>query len=77
MAKTNKEILDETLALADKFYTSHGYVSRPGFRYDEARHPQERFMWVLACHAQDMLTGTDAQAAAEEADEEAEHGQPD
>lgn len=68
--RTNKEILDETLALADTFYAAHGYVSRPGFRYDESSHPQERFMWVLACHAQEMLTGTDVQAVADEEEDE-------
>lgn len=66
MSKSNGEIVEETMELADKFYEANGYISRPGFRYDKSSHPQERFMWQLACMAQDLLCGTDAQNALDE-----------
>lgn len=66
MSKSNIEIFEETQELADAFYASHGYISRPGFRYDQSSHPQERFMWALACQAQELLCGTDAQNALDE-----------
>lgn len=61
--RTNGEIVEETMELADKFYSAHGYISRPGFRYDLSSHPQERFMWQLACEAQEFLRDTDANDA--------------
>lgn len=64
--KTNGEIVEATLELADTFYAAHGYISRPGFRYDKSSHPQERFMWVLACNAQELLCDTNAQDALDE-----------
>jgi hypothetical protein len=70
MSKTNCEVFEETLALADAFYESHGYISRIGFRYDKSSHPQERFMWQLACIAQDLLCDTDAQNALDELEDE-------
>jgi len=66
MSKSNYDIVQETLELADRFYAAHGYISRPGFRYDKSSHPQERLMWHLACTAQDMLLDTDAQNALDE-----------
>ena len=69
MSKTNHEVVEDTLELADRFYAAHGYISRPGFRYDKSSHPQERFMWLLACEAQDLLCGTDAQNALDELEE--------
>ena len=73
MSKSNHDIVQETLELADNFYSAHGYISRPGFRYDQSSHPQERFMWLLACEAQNLLCGTDAQNALDEL----EDGEPD
>lgn len=70
MSKSNGEIFEETMELADKFYAANGYISRPGFRYDKSSHPQERFMWQLACIAQDFLCGTDAQDALDELEDE-------
>lgn len=66
MSKSNHDVVMETLALADQFYEAHGYISRPGFRYDQSTHPQERFMWALACIAQDSLCSTDAENALDE-----------
>lgn len=69
MSKSNGEIVEATMELADAFYAASGYISRPGFRYDQSSHPQERFMWQLACLAQDLLCGTDAQNALDELEE--------
>lgn len=66
MTKSNHDVVQETLGLADEFYAAHGYISRPGFRYDKSSHPQERFMWHLACVAQEFLCGTDARDALSE-----------
>lgn len=66
MSKSNVEIVEETLELADNFYSIHGYIGRPGYRYDLSTDPQERLMWQLACNAQEILCDTDAWYAFEE-----------
>lgn len=71
MSKSNLEIVEQTLELADSFYAAHGYVSRPGYRYDKSSHPQERFMWALACQAQELLCDTDPDNALDELEDEA------
>jgi hypothetical protein len=46
----------ETLnTLARIFYASNGYKVEPGYRFDQARHPQERGMFVMACAAYEFL----------------------
>lgn len=70
MSKSNHDIVQETLELADQFYAAHGYISRPGFRYDLSSHPQERFMWGLACIAQEFLNDTDAQNSLDELEDD-------
>lgn len=61
--RTDKEIVQQTITLAGKFYEAHGYTHREGFRYWESPHPQERLMWEMACLAQVMLTETDPEDA--------------
>lgn len=65
-ARTNEEVVSETLGLADEFYSMQGYISRPGLRYHESSRPQERLMWSLACKAQETLRDTDPQNALDE-----------
>lgn len=66
MPLTDQQIVDQTNQLAHRFYKAHGYQRDPGFDFHKAHHPQERLMWELACIAQEDLTQTDAQNAADE-----------
>ena len=61
--RTPKEIIKQTNELARKFYNLHGYSVPTGYRFDEATHPQECLMWVMACCAQLELTNTDVHDA--------------
>jgi hypothetical protein len=45
------ELKDKLNRLADVFYASHGYISRPYFDYSASTHPQERLMFILAQEA--------------------------
>lgn len=67
--KSAPELIAAALSLADKFYTYHGYVSRPGFRYDQSPHPMERLMFDLACEAFEQIRGTDIENAIAEEEE--------
>lgn len=60
---TDAELVSSALALADKFYTMHGYISRPGYKYYNSSHPQERLMWDMACAAFDIIGSTDIENA--------------
>lgn len=62
-AMTDTELVSAALVLADKFYTMHGYISRPGYKYYNSSHPQERLMWDMACAAFDLISGTDIENA--------------
>lgn len=61
-----QKIVDQTNALARLFYASHGYRAPAGYRFDQARHPQELGMWNLAVIAQQTLCDVDPQEALEE-----------
>lgn len=50
-------------ALARLFYKSNGYEAPEGYRFDQARHPQELGMWNLACIAFEELLLTDMENA--------------
>lgn len=70
--RTNKQIIDQTNALARECYRSMGYAVRKGYRFDRATHPQELGLWEQACIAQRILTGTDPNdCLAEEEEDEA------
>jgi hypothetical protein len=56
---TDQEIVDKCNALARDFYRMGGYQVPDGYRFDEATHPQEQAMWVMACHAFRELLFTD------------------
>jgi len=57
--KTDKQLLAAGLRLADAFYSAHGNISRPRFKYYDSTHPSEVLMWELAVIAYAELTGTD------------------
>lgn len=63
MLKTEQQIIDECLELADAFYQMMGYISRPGFKYYESPHPQEQMVWAFAVYAYDHIEGTDVEGA--------------
>ena len=69
--RTPREIVDQTNELAREFYMMVGCEVPSGYRFDKARHPQERGCWAMACAAQLMLTDTDVEDVMEE--EEAEN----
>ena len=58
-SKTDEEIVAAGLQLAREFYKAHGYEVPEGYKFYDARHPQEQGMWNLAVIAFELLTGTD------------------
>lgn len=68
--RTAQEIIDQTNALARKYYAIQGYKVHKGYRFDRAGHPQELALWRMACIAQRELTDTDPEDALEELGEE-------
>jgi len=56
---TDEEIVAVGLNLARIFYKAHGYEVPDGYKFYDARHPQEFGMWNLAVIAFEELTGTD------------------
>jgi hypothetical protein len=63
---TAQQIVDKANALARQFYQSMGYEVREGYRFDQARHPQEQGMWNLAVMAYEFIEGTDVESALSE-----------
>jgi len=43
-----------------------GYQVEPGYRFDEATHPQEVAMWAMAVIAYENIDGTDVEDALEQ-----------
>jgi len=66
--RTAQEIVDQTNELARRFYKLRGYAVAPGYRFDQATHPQEVEAWQAACIAQYVLTDTDPADALDEID---------
>lgn len=64
--KTPAQIVASANSLARLFYAQRGYVVPEGYRFDKARHPQERQMWELACLAYGEIEGTEPEAALDE-----------
>lgn len=60
---TDEQIVEAAIELAGEFYAMQGYSHRPGFKYWESPHPQEQLMWRMACHAFEILRGTDPEDA--------------
>lgn len=67
--RTDKDIVDQTNALALKLYALRGYKVPEGYRFDQASHPHEIEAWEGACAAQVMLTNTDPSDALANLDE--------
>ncbi len=59
--RTDKEILAQTNALANRLYMLYGNKSRENFKFYEAIHPLEKLCWRFACEAQLFLTNTDVE----------------
>lgn len=57
--QTERLIVENANALARSFYKSMGYEVPEGYRFDQARHPQERMCWQMSCYAFEMIEGTD------------------
>lgn len=68
--KTNQQIVNDCLALAQRFYSMHGYQVPDGYRFDLASHPQERLMWVMAVEAYEHIEGTPVEDCMEDLDDE-------
>ncbi len=69
-SKTDAEIVQAGEDLARLFYKMQGHVRHPRFKFREAKHPQERLVWLMACKAFEELTGTDLQDTADNLEEE-------
>lgn len=63
MSKTDEQIVADANALARVFYGILGYQVQPGYRFDNATHPQEQAMWKMAVIAYENIEGTDAEDA--------------
>jgi hypothetical protein len=69
--RTEKEIVADANALARIFYSLLGYQVEPGYRFDEATHPQEVAMWTMAVVAYENIEGTDVEDALNQIEDEA------
>lgn len=61
--RTSREIVDDANALARVFYGILGYQVEPGYRFDQATHPQEEAVWGMAVIAYENIEGTDVEDA--------------
>jgi hypothetical protein len=68
--RTDREIVNQTNALARELYRLRGYVVPEGYRFDQSTHPHMLEAWAGACAAQIMLTETDPDDALGEEDED-------
>lgn len=68
MARTDKEIVDQTHNLAIEFYRILGYQHKGDKPLYNSQHPTELAMWHMACLAQETLTGTDPENSLNELD---------
>ena len=59
--KSDRQIIKDCNALADRFHQTQGLASRPRCKYYEATHPTEVQCWEFACCAYDHIEGTDVQ----------------
>lgn len=69
MSRSNQQIIDDTNALAAKFYACWGYVVKEGFPFNLSIHGHEQIAWKQACIAQEELTGTDIEDVLTDMDE--------
>ena len=60
---SERAIVTKANELARRFYKAMGYEVPEGYRFDEARHPQERLCWLMSCDAFEMIEGTDPNEA--------------
>ena len=49
--------------LARSFYRLMSCVVAEGYRFDNARHPQEKLCWRMACEAYEFIDGTSPEDA--------------
>ena len=70
--RTNHEIVKDANALARIFYSLLGYQVEEGYRFDQAKHPQEVTMWRMAVIAYENIEGTDVEDALSEVLEDAD-----
>jgi hypothetical protein len=61
--RTDEQIVQVANSLARDFYAFMGYEVPEGYRFDQAKHPQERLCWRLAVRAFDVIEYTDVEEA--------------
>lgn len=57
--RTDKEIVDQTEALARKFAEMNGWQVPPRKKMSDSVNPRFLVFWEMACQAQKVLTNTD------------------
>ncbi|RAU43943.1 hypothetical protein DBY68_019265 [Pseudocitrobacter sp. RIT415] len=67
---SNRELVDAAIELAGQFYAMQGYSHRPGFKYWQSPHPQERLVFEMACHAFEVIRGSDVMDAIADLEDE-------
>lgn len=70
--RTAREIVDQTITIADIIYASRGYVQVKGFKYWLSKHPHEIQAWDAACQIQELMTDTDPEDALAELENESD-----
>lgn len=61
--------IKQTNDLARIFYAMHENVVPDNYDFQNAKHPQEKLMWAMACEAQDFLLGVSIADIINEAEE--------
>lgn len=67
---SNRQLVDAAIELAGVFYSMQGYSHRPGFKYWQSPHPQERLCFAMACRAFELIRGSDVMDAISEIEDE-------
>lgn len=65
-----QRVVDDCNALARTFYRMLGYQVEEGYKFHEARHPQERGMWSMAVVAYEHIDGVEVDECLAELEEE-------
>lgn len=67
---SNRELVDAAIELAGQFYAMQGYSHRTGFKYWESPHPNERLVFKMACHAFEIIRGSEVMDAIADLEDE-------
>jgi hypothetical protein len=61
--RTDEQIVQTANVLAREFYALMGNKVPKGYRFDQAKHPQEQLCWQMAVRAFEVIEYTDVEEA--------------